>query len=163
MPILDNPRQEQFCQLVAGGMSYTQAYEEAGYAPSQKNASRMMTFEVVKARVNELLNEQLEARQEVAVITKTWVLEQLRRNYERAMEIEPIERDGVIFGFQYNGSVANRALELIGKELGMFQDKPPAEIAQQNHFWFISDRELTEAEWNELYLEKTIEHKEAAE
>jgi len=47
-------------------------------------------------------------------LTKSWVIESLRANAEKAMKSP------------YGSSVANRALELLGTELGMFRnDGPP--------------------------------------
>jgi len=43
---------------------------------------------------------------------KEWVIRKLRENLET--------HEG------RNGAIVNRAAELIGKELGMFQDAPPA-------------------------------------
>lgn len=67
--------------------------------------------------------------QELAEATQMdaqWVLQQLRRNYERAMQTEPVlDREGNETGiYTYEGSVANKALELIGKHLGMFGADP---------------------------------------
>jgi hypothetical protein len=58
-------------------------------------------------------------------LSKSWVLEKLRSNAERAMQAEPVlDREGHPTGvYKYDGSVANRALELIGKELGMFVER----------------------------------------
>jgi hypothetical protein len=42
----------------------------------------------------------------------------------------------------YNGSVANRALELIGKEIGMFTERK--EIKHSNQFEKMTDLELVQ-------------------
>src|SRR5262249_15282773 len=53
----------------------------------------------------------------------------LVENVERAMQAEPVRRkagdyeEEVPGEYVYNGSVANKALELIGKEIGMFVDR----------------------------------------
>jgi phage terminase small subunit len=49
----------------------------------------------------------------------------LRKMYERAArEVEVLDKNGEPVGeFVFQGQVANRALELIGKQLGMFQEK----------------------------------------
>ena len=67
-------------------------------------------------------------------------------NVERAMQAEPVRRktdegeEKVPGDYVYNGSVANKALELIGKELGMFID--PKEVGGPNEFARMSDEEL---------------------
>ncbi len=54
-------------------------------------------------------------------LTKQWVLDKLVRNAQLAMQEEAhAEGKGPT---KYDGSVANRALELLGKELGMFVDR----------------------------------------
>ena len=79
----------------------------------------------------------------------------LRENVERAMQAEPVRRktgDGeeeVPGEFVYNGSVANKALELLGKELGMFIDRK--EVGGPNEFDRMSDEELR------AFLEEPIE------
>ena len=92
---------------------------------------------------------------EKTAISKAWVIEKLVENVERAMQAEPVRRktgDGeeeVTGEFVYNGSVANKALELIGKELGMFIDRK--EIGDPGEFERMSDEELR------AFLEEPIE------
>jgi phage terminase small subunit len=103
------------------------AYQEAGYHPNNGNAYALRHREDISARVNELLAEraaqhaQASARAvEELAITKEWVLGKLKENAINALKVE-------------GGSpVANRALELLGKELGMFIDR--AEVTQTNEF-----------------------------
>jgi phage terminase small subunit len=49
----------------------------------------------------------------------------LRENLERAMQRKPVlDKEGNEIGvYVYDGHVANKSLELMGKELGMFKDK----------------------------------------
>jgi phage terminase small subunit len=89
---------------------------------------------------------------EKAAISKAWVIEKLVENVDRAMQAEPVRRsDGeeVPGAYVYNGSVANKALELIGKELGMFIDRK--EVGGPNEFERMSDEELR------AFLEEPIE------
>jgi hypothetical protein len=59
----------------------------------------------------------------------------LTENVQRAMQVEPVQdRDGNPTGqYIYQGGVANRALELLGKELGMFQPKPEKDQGLEIH------------------------------
>lgn len=59
MTALDNQRHELFAQNVAGGMTQTRAYIEAGYSDdgAAQNAARLMTNDKVIARVRELQTE----------------------------------------------------------------------------------------------------------
>lgn len=56
MPILQNSRHERFAQLVAAGMSGTEAYERAGYSGDYPNSSaaRLSAKDSVSARISEL-------------------------------------------------------------------------------------------------------------
>lgn len=114
MPILTNQRHEKFCQLVAGGMPASRAYTEAGYSCSSgsvdANASRLLKKDRVFNRVQELGEKTQSALIKLISVDKQWVIEQLIENARMAKE------EGQI-------GPANRALELIGKELGMFVDR----------------------------------------
>jgi len=121
MPTLDNPKHERFAQALAAGKSQDEAYREAGYKPSASNASHLTRNHKVQSRVAELTARAAEG----VVLTKQWVLERLIENANRAMQAEAVkDREGKETGeYRYEGSVANRALELLGKELGMFKDQ----------------------------------------
>jgi hypothetical protein len=70
------------------------------------------------------------------------VIERLRENVERAMQPQPVlDRAGNPTGsYVYNGAVANRALELLGKELGMFIERRENKIVDE--FDSMSDQEI---------------------
>jgi hypothetical protein len=87
-------------------------------------------------------------RTPIGPVTRAWVLERLVENVKRAMQIEEVKLRGVPTGeYRYEGSVANRALELIGKELGLFVDR--SESVNTHHV--VSDEPITEAQWEERY------------
>ena len=106
MPMLDNAKWELFAQGMSIGKTADQAYTDAGYQPNRKNASRLKANEDIKARVRELQERIAKS----VSLSREWVLEQLIDNAIQAKTRE-------------DGSVANRALELLGKELGMFIDR----------------------------------------
>jgi hypothetical protein len=54
MPVLSNPRHERFAQELAKGKTQAEAYAEAGYTPSEPNASRLTSNDKVAARVAEI-------------------------------------------------------------------------------------------------------------
>jgi hypothetical protein len=70
---------------------------------------------------------------ERTAIDKEWVIERLRENVERAMQAQPVlDRAGNSTGsYVYNGATANRALELLGKELGMFIERRENKIVDE--------------------------------
>lgn len=131
---LKHPKHEHFAQLVSNGENAARAYVLAGYKESgaRQNAQRLMTKDDVRSRVQELLNAKAaahdaavkQAAQEVA-IDKAWVLRRLVQNVDTAQQAVPVtDREGNPTGeYQQNLAAANKALELIGKELGMFVDR----------------------------------------
>lgn len=121
MAILDNQRHERFAQALAAGKTADEAYQEAGYAPNRGNAIRLKTNESVAKRVEELKSRIADG----VVLSRQWVIERLVENAERAMQVEAVkDSSGKPTGeYRYEGSVANRALELLGKEIGMFVDR----------------------------------------
>jgi len=62
--------------------------------------------------------------QETTVVTREWILGKLVENLTRALQATPVlDSHGKPTGvWRYDGAVANRALELLGKETGMFAD-----------------------------------------
>lgn len=54
MPVLQNAKHERFAQALARGMGQAEAYAEAGYTPSDANASRLTSSDKVQARLREL-------------------------------------------------------------------------------------------------------------
>lgn len=151
MPPLSNARHELFAQELAKGTEAGEAYRIAGFKPNAGNARRLKLDEAVKKRVEAILSERsrvhekgLERAIERTALTKEWVISRLVENVERAMQARPVMCDGEESGeFRYEGSVANRALELLGKELGMFVDRSEnVHVVQE-----ISAEPLSEDEW----------------
>lgn len=77
------------------------------------------------AKVSAVVAEKQAAVAQKVGITQEWVLTRLKENADRAMQAEPVvDREGNRTGeYRYEGSVANRALELIGKHHGMFVER----------------------------------------
>lgn len=138
MPVLDNPRHERFAQELASGKSASEAFVKAGYKKNDGNAIRLKGNEKVQARLGELLGK---AAKKVE-LDKEWVISRLMENANRAMQAQQVlDSEGKPTGeFRYNGAVANRALELLGKEIGMFIDRH--EIGDPGGFARMSDDEL---------------------
>ena len=127
MPVLDNPRHEAFAQALAKGKSATDAYQEAGYKGDRTAASRLSSNVNIGQRVAEL-QEMVADR---VVVDREWVLSKLIENAKNNQESNP--------------NASNKALELIGKELGMFIDR--SENVNTNYT--ISADPVTESEWLE--------------
>jgi hypothetical protein len=95
------------------------------------------------AALQEMACEMVEA--ELAV-DRVWVVKQLIEVVERAMQAVPVrDKKGYPMGsYVFQGQVANKALELIGKSLGMFEapDKSPEPASSSTtvHFYLPHNR-----------------------
>lgn len=150
MPVLPNPKHERFCQELAKGTSAEKAYKAAGYKPNRGNAAVLKQKQSISGRVTEILAErekihgQATAKAvERAGLTKEWIIAKLVENAERALQAQQArDPEGNPVGdFKYEGSVANRALELLGKELGMFIER--REVGDPGDFDLLDDDQLS--------------------
>ena len=114
-------KQEAFCQGVADGKMLVDAYSDAGYMPNGsaktqwEAASRLMSGNSkVMARVKAIQDDKEQSRRVIAQRREEYVLKRLQEEAEQA------ETDGSRV----------RALELLGKTVGLFTDK--VEIEQDN-------------------------------
>lgn len=125
-------KQEDFClaYIETGNASeaYRRAYDAENMKPETicKRASELLANGDITGRVKALRK----ATAERVAVDRAWVLERLIDNHNRAMQ-------------ESEGSVANRALELIGKEIGMFVERK--EVGKPGDFSDLSDDELDRA------------------
>lgn len=124
MPALTNARHELFAQELAKGLSASDACRAVGIDP--RNSTRMMKNDEIAARLAELQERAVTS----VLLSREWVLEQLVDNAKQAKQAGD-------FG------PSNQALNLLGKELGMFVEK--TENVNLNHD--VSERPATEEEW----------------
>ena len=114
MSALRNPRHEQFAQLIAAGKTPAEAYPLVGYA--EKTAytcgPRLLKQASVAARVAELQQTVAVATVTKLSLSREFVLRELMDNAMQAKKNK-------------EWSASNRALELIGKDLGMFDHPEP--------------------------------------
>lgn len=74
-------------------------------------------------RADMFIDESRKAAEELG-LSKKWVLQRLVDTYNMAITGEPIlNSEGMQVGTRQNLSAANKSLEMIGKELGMFSDR----------------------------------------
>jgi hypothetical protein len=119
MPVLPNNKHELFAQGLAKGLSADAAYQAAGYKPHRGNAARLRANEIIQRRIAEILGKAAEK----AEVNK----ERLKETVERAMQAVPhLDHEGNPTGvYTYQGNVAIKALEMLGRELGMFAQRQP--------------------------------------
>lgn len=109
MSELRTDRQERFAQARARGLSLTASAREAGYASGtcHVRGAELGKNADVQARVSELRAELDQATIANVVADRRWVLQSLIEIADEAKKAK-------------DRTAATRALELVGKELGMF-------------------------------------------
>jgi phage terminase small subunit len=134
MKALNNAKHEHFAQLVSNGETHARAYVLAGYNEkgARQNAARLIAKDDVRDRIDALRRQKESAHAQAtqavfaeAALDKAWVLKRLARIVDMGMAAEPVrDADGNPSGeYRANLNAANKALELIGKEAGMFIDR----------------------------------------
>jgi hypothetical protein len=125
-------RQEKFARAIADGMTQADAYRAAYSASKMKDetiwnsAYKIMQKGEVAARVKAIRDDLAARITEKTSIDKAWVMVKLVKVVEMGMQAEIVkDDDGKVLGDgePQNLNAANRALELIGKEFGMFIDR----------------------------------------
>lgn len=113
-------KRKRFVQEYLIDLNGTQAAIRAGYARSgaHTEACRLLTDPKVKAMIEEG-QRKMAAK---ADVTQEYVISELKEIITRCMD-----RD------TFNPKDANKALELLGKHLGMFKDEPSSVVAIQNN------------------------------
>jgi phage terminase small subunit len=119
---LSNPRHERFAQELASGKSQFEAHGIAGFKAHRGNASLLAQDKSIVERVAEIQAEHVEVAAkatekaaEALSIDRQWVMARLIENASRAAASEDF-------------APSNRALELLGKEMGMFIDRKQLDI-----------------------------------
>ena len=137
MPVLHSRKQEKFCQLVAqgepGSKAYSAAYGMSNLGNAKSAASRLRAenvninrrIEEIRTKIDTLVDISTTSTACSLGVDKYWILDKLRENALRALQAIPVlDKDGTPIGeYRYDGNVANRSLELLGKEIGMFRER----------------------------------------
>lgn len=144
-PLVD-PKHEKFAQLITEGFPIGKAYQGCGYPNAHApNGYRLMNKPKVRSRIAFLQQKKademiqasarvMERDVEKQQLTKAWVVDRLMTITQRCMQAEPVrDAAGKEMGiYQFNATGANRALELLGKEAGMFVDRSKVELDVRN-------------------------------
>lgn len=121
-------RQDLFCQEYIVDYNGKQAAIRAGYKrdSAEVQASRLLRNAKVLERIRELQHEQVQR----LAVSQDYVVMQLVTTYQRCLEATPVFKFNADSGrmeetgtYQFDSRGALRALELLGKHLGMYNDK----------------------------------------
>lgn len=129
-------KQLRFVEEYLIDMNGTQAAIRAGY--SAKTAYRQGADLLQNTSVRAAIAEACAKRAERVNVTADYVLSNLVEIVERSMQRAPVltmkgkqayDEDGNAM-WRFDAKAANKALELLGKNLGMFTDKIEADVKQ---------------------------------
>ena len=128
-------KQTAFVREYLVDLNATQAAIRAGY--SERTASRIGPQLLGKTCVREAIEKAQAKRARRVEVTQDYVLSSLVEVVERTMQRAPVldrkgeqvtdEEGRAVWTFDAKG--ANRALELLGKHLGIFTDKVQTEVS----------------------------------
>ena len=125
-------QQITFCEEYLIDHDATAAAERAGYSKStaKKWSERLMGNVLISERIDELLHEKDE------VCNKSFIIDHLKEIVRRCMQAKPVlkknagkkEPEAVMnengcMVYEFDAASAFKALELLGKHMGMFADK----------------------------------------
>lgn len=123
-------KRQRFCQEYVIDSNGTQAAIRAGYSEhtAAAIASENLTIPKIRERIAELREQVARA----AGLTAEYVITGFMDVYERCMQKVPITNDiGAETQFTFNASGANRALEMLGKHLELFEGKAATDAPKQ--------------------------------
>lgn len=129
MPKLSG-KYELFCQQYVIDYNGTQAAIRTGYSENsaRQQSSRLLAMPEILTRIRELQAEQVER----LAISQDYVMLELLDSYKCCRAPSPVLRYDPATGemeetgvYQFDSKGALRALELIGKHLGMYQKAAP--------------------------------------
>ncbi|MCH8274816.1 MAG: terminase small subunit [Armatimonadetes bacterium] len=122
------PKQQRFVEEYLVDLCASAAYKRAGYK-ARGNAAEVSACQLLRnPQVQAAIQAGMQKRSKRIEIDQDWVLENLRGVVARALQEEQIYgRDGKPTGeYRFDSSGANRALELVGRHLKMWDDDRPA-------------------------------------
>jgi phage terminase small subunit len=128
------PKQECFVQEYLIDLNATKAAIRAGY--STKTANKIGTQLLGKTGIKSAIDAALVERRKKSEISADYILMSLREVVERCLQRAPVinmkgkqvqDEDGNNL-WEFNAPGANKALELLGKHLGMFTDKVQMDV-----------------------------------
>lgn len=119
----------RFCEeYLAENCNATQAYMKV-YGCEIESARRASSLLLKREDITDYIAQLQAELSEKTGITAKWVMENLKEIAERCMQKIPVtDKDGNIIEYKFDSAGANKANELMGKNIGMFKDKSEVEL-----------------------------------
>ncbi|MFS0749538.1 terminase small subunit [Oceanobacillus sp. 1P07AA] len=145
-------KQKRFVEEYIIDLNATQSAIRAGY--SEKSAKQQGSYLLTNPNVLTYIKKLREEQKEKLFLDSLWVLERLSQVVDRSMQAEPVmtfdyaTKEMIPTGeYQYDSTGANRALELIGRHLMMFDPKAKNidEMTKAQIEKIMADTEFTKA------------------
>lgn len=149
-----NPKQLRFVKEYLVDRNGAQAAIRAGYSKhtARTIANELLTKPDIRAAVDKGEEEITKSTE----LSRDYVINGLMANAERAMQYrEVLDKDGKPTGeFRYEGQVANKSYELLGKAIGIFVDRQKIEYDEATLSALLNSMppELADAMRRELAL-----------
>ncbi|CAB4122842.1 hypothetical protein UFOVP33_62 [uncultured Caudovirales phage] len=134
------PAQEAYCRARALGMGKGESLNMAGIH-NGRTSSEWERIPAVRERIAELCEIATKNSILKSGLDRGWVISRLMTITERCMQAEPVlDREGEPTGeYKFDSSGANKALELLGKTLKMWNEK---DKEQDNEYANLSDDDI---------------------
>lgn len=151
------PKMIRFCEEYMIDLNASQAAIRAGY--SENSAGEIGYENLNKPQIRAYLDKRMQQRADSLQLNQDWVLQKLMHIADRSMKPEPLmkfdpvekqmvqatDEDGNLI-FVYDSTGANRAAELIGKHLGMFNKPLEVKLTGADEFVITSQTKPVDEE-----------------
>lgn len=135
-----SPQQEKYAQLRAEGIDPKECIAQVGL-PIKNPTLYEQKNPLIGSRIALLQDTAADEVVERVTVSKAWVIAELLRQYEaNGTIVKAYDKQGNETNAPQKANEALKALELIGRELGMFVEKKEVRV---EHFEGVSDAELT--------------------
>lgn len=116
-----NDRQLRFCQEYVIDFNGLQAAIRAGY--SEKSAKEIAAENLTKPNIQAKISELQNKVAEKLGINAEWITQRFKEISDRCVQAEPVldSRGNPTGEFQFDSAGANKATEMLGKMIGVFE------------------------------------------
>ena len=121
------PKQNTFvANYISNGMNATQAAKSSGYSSPDAQGTRLLQ----NVRIQAVISEKLKQIEKATLVDAEYIISKLLTIVDRCTQGEPVlNAAGYETGvWTFNAAGANKALELLGKTLGIWIEKAEVNV-----------------------------------